>query len=304
MSNNLVRAAQPDNLNENTPKQTHAELLTYWDYIQTERLLSLQQPRTDYKDEEVFIMYHQITELILKMILHEIRQLCSHDQPESVWIDKLSRINRYVSMLITSFDVMKSGMSHEDYNMFRRSLSPASGFQSVQFRHIELYCTRLQNLVNAKGKAYLPEVPSTEEYFHYIYWQDAGLNRETGEKSPTLKLFEDKYLDSLIALADSVRGITLEEKVLGMNMPSDRLTEALRSFDHLYNVAWPMVHLQTATYYLDRDGKQQQATGGSNWQKYLDPAHQQRRFFPHLWSGYEIEHWGKHYQTNHIHIPL
>lgn len=72
--------------------------LTYRDYIQTEQLLSLQKPRTDYKDEEIFIMYHQITELILKMIEHEIRQPCFHFQPETVWIDKLTRVNRYVSI--------------------------------------------------------------------------------------------------------------------------------------------------------------------------------------------------------------
>ena len=295
-----AQATYSDNPGGHTQKQTETDPLTYWDYIQTEQLLSLQKPRTDYKDEEVFIMYHQVTELILKMILHEIRQLCFHNQPENVWVDKLTRVNRYVSMLINSFDVMKSGMSHEEYNAFRRSLSPASGFQSVQFRYIEIYCTRLCNLVNTEGKTRLSEMHSPEEYFRHIYWQDAGLNRKTGEKSLTLKLFEDKYFSNLLTLAESLQGRSLEEQVLNMSMPSEQLREVLRSFDHLYNVAWPQVHLQTAASYLDRKGTEQEATGGSDWKRYLDPAHQQRRFFPHLWSTTEIAHWGKHYKTNHI----
>ena len=43
--------------------------LTYWDYIQTESLLNLQIQRSDLPDEMVFIVYHQINELLFKMIL-------------------------------------------------------------------------------------------------------------------------------------------------------------------------------------------------------------------------------------------
>ncbi len=49
--------------------------LTYWDYIQLDTLLSLQVPRTHFPDEQIFIMYHQITELYFKLILHEQKQI-------------------------------------------------------------------------------------------------------------------------------------------------------------------------------------------------------------------------------------
>ena len=52
-----------------------AKPLTYWDYIQPEALLNLQVQRTDLPDEMVFIVYHQINELLFKMILWEIEQL-------------------------------------------------------------------------------------------------------------------------------------------------------------------------------------------------------------------------------------
>lgn len=49
--------------------------LTYWDYIHLDTLLSIQVPRTHFPDEEIFIMYHQITELYFKLILHEQKQI-------------------------------------------------------------------------------------------------------------------------------------------------------------------------------------------------------------------------------------
>src|ERR1043165_4039035 len=49
--------------------------LTYWDYIQVETLLTLQNPKTDFPDEKIFIMYHQITELYFKLALNEFEQI-------------------------------------------------------------------------------------------------------------------------------------------------------------------------------------------------------------------------------------
>ena len=49
--------------------------LTYWDYIHLDTLLSIQVPRTHFPDEEIFILYHQITELYFKLILHEQKQI-------------------------------------------------------------------------------------------------------------------------------------------------------------------------------------------------------------------------------------
>ena len=53
----------------------HADFLTYWDYINLDTLLSLQHPITPFPDESIFIVYHQITELYFKLVLHELEQL-------------------------------------------------------------------------------------------------------------------------------------------------------------------------------------------------------------------------------------
>ncbi|MCC5943786.1 MAG: tryptophan 2,3-dioxygenase [Bernardetiaceae bacterium] len=273
-----------------------AKPINYWDYVEIDTLLSLQKPRTDYKDEEIFIIYHQITELYLKLILHEVKQIVAEEEPtNSLILDKTRRINRYTEMLINSFDIMKVGMSHEDYNKFRMTLTPASGFQSAQFRYIELYCTELPNLINEKGKTRISTTPTTEEYFEHIYWKDAGLNRQTGKKTLTLSQFEARYLDSFIAVAEQVKGKTFERKILSMPL-SEELKALLRQFDYLYNIAWPMTHLSTARHYLESKDSVIAATGGSEWKKYLHPKFQQRKFFPSLWTEAERESWAKEYE--------
>ncbi len=271
-----------------------AKPINYWDYVEVDTLLSLQKPRTDFKDEEVFIMYHQITELLLKLMIHEIKQVVYNNAlSQDFLITKLTRLNRYTRMMITSFDVMSGGMDYDDYNTFRTTLAPASGFQSAQFRLVEIYCTRIGNLINEEGKKRLPANPSIEQCFEHIYWKDAGLDRKTGKKTLTLRQFEERYLDRFITLAKKVQGRTLEEQVEKIVSPGKELVDLMREFDNLYNVEWPMVHLNTARHYLDKRGENQAATGGSEWKKYLHPQFQQRKFFPALWSGNEINQWGQ-----------
>ncbi|MCZ4318860.1 tryptophan 2,3-dioxygenase family protein [Aequorivita viscosa] len=271
-----------------------AKPINYWDYIQVDTLLSLQKTRTDFKDEEIFVMYHQVTELTLKMMIHEIKQLSEGENlSENTWITKLDRLKRYTRMLITSFDIMKDGMSYDDYNTFRATLTPASGFQSAQFRILELYCTKLENLVNNHGKERLPKNPTIDDYFENMYWKDAGYNRKTGKMTLTLRQFIEKYEADFKALAIKIKGKTLEERITQMPNPSEELKDKLKQFDHFYNVAWPIVHLDTANHYLNSKGETKAATGGSDWQKYLHPKYQQRKFFPKLWSAEEIATWGE-----------
>ncbi|MBU3025581.1 tryptophan 2,3-dioxygenase family protein [Zobellia galactanivorans] len=272
----------------------HAKPINYWDYVGVDTLLSLQKPRTDFKDETIFIMYHQVTELLLKMMRHELEQIVDEEKiTEAFLLTKLGRVNRYTTMLITSFDIMKDGMDYDDFNQFRKALTPASGFQSAQFRYIEILCTSLGNLVNDEGKKRLPAEASVEDYFEQIYWKDAGLNRKTGKKTLMMEQFEEKYLESLMAWAQKVQGRTVEDRVLEVQNPSVALTEKLRDFDRLYNIEWPLVHLRTAEHYLNSKGENKAATGGSEWKKYLHPKYQQRKFFPLLWTESEKKHWGE-----------
>lgn len=143
----------------------YSKPINYWDYIEVESLLSLQKPRTDYPDEMVFIMYHQVTELLLNMMTHEMHQVCNNENlTADYFIEKLGRMNRYIQMLANSFDVMRLGMDPNQYNEFRFSLTPASGFQCASFRFAEIYSTDIENLLDTRVKGNLPANYDTAFY--------------------------------------------------------------------------------------------------------------------------------------------
>ena len=169
--------------------------ITYWDYIQTDALLGLQTPRTTQPDEMVFIMYHQVNELLFKMILWEIEQICKNENLETAFFtDRLMRISRYFDMLTTSFDIMGDGMEVEQYMKFRNTLTPASGFQSAQYRFIEFSSTDLINLIDYRFRASIDRNTPYSHAFEHLYWQAAGKDYQTGEKSFLILSFVFKIL--------------------------------------------------------------------------------------------------------------
>ena len=88
-----------------------ADFITYWDYIHLDTLLSLQHPKTSIPDEQVFIMYHQITELFFKLALHELKQVTNQEPVDPTFMaQRIQRVNRYFSVLTSSFDIMVDGM--------------------------------------------------------------------------------------------------------------------------------------------------------------------------------------------------
>ena len=275
---------------------SHIRPVTYWDYIEVDTLLSLQRPRTDFPDEPIFIMYHQVTELLLKLVVHELKQVTDAEKTDAAFFKiKMERVNRYAGVLTQSFSVMREGMDYEQYNEFRLALAPASGFQSNQFRVAEILCTDLHNLLNARSRGKMKADATIDELFEELYWKEAGFDRKTGKKSQMLHLFEEKYQDELKGLAGRMKSRNLLRRfkeVEEKNPGHAALKEALKAFDHTYNVVWPLAHLKTAEYYLNFKGETKTATGGSDWQKYLHPAFQRRIFFPELWTEDELKNWG------------
>ncbi|MBL4663857.1 MAG: tryptophan 2,3-dioxygenase, partial [Flavobacteriaceae bacterium] len=191
----------------------YGEPITYWDYIQTDALLGLQTQRTTLPDEMVFIMYHQINELLFKMILWEIEQVSHHENLEAQFFsERLMRISRYFDMLTSSFNIMSEGMEVEQYLKFRNTLTPASGFQSAQYRKIEFASTDLINLIDARFRDSIDRNTSYEHALEHLYWQAAGKNFKTGEKSYLLSSFEERYKNEFIAFTKEYNTINLYAK--------------------------------------------------------------------------------------------
>lgn len=275
----------------------HSTPITYWDYIQTDALLGLQIPRTTEKDEMVFIMYHQVNELLFKMILWEIDQISLSKEPITAekFSKHLMRISRYFDMLCSSFSVMGEGMDVEQYLKFRNTLAPASGFQSAQYRKIEFASTELINLIDARYRDTIDRNSSFRNAFEHLYWQAAGKNHQTGEKSILIKLFEKKYIGDFIDFMEDYNECNLSKKF--KQLPEDvqknpELIKAMRHYDYTVNVKWVLAHYDAAGKYLGGGDKDIEATGGSNWRKYMHPKYQRRIFFPYLWSKEELKSWG------------
>jgi len=273
----------------------HADFLTYWDYIHLDTLLSLQNPKTPFPDEEIFIIYHQITELYFKLALHECRQITSSDALTiDFFTDRLKRINRYFEALTQSFEIMVDGMEKDQFLKFRMSLLPASGFQSGQYRMIEIYATDFINLVTRDKREELKDT-GIEQQFEFLYWKFGATELSTGKKTLTLKQFEKKYAKTFIELGKANIALNFNALYLQFkgNASLPALEDELKQLDVNVNVNWPLAHYKSAVRYLNREPDEIKATGGTNWQKYLPPRFQKRIFYPELWNVEEIENWGK-----------
>jgi tryptophan 2,3-dioxygenase len=272
----------------------YSDYLTYWDYIHLDTLLSLQNPKTQFPDEKVFIIYHQITELYFNLILWEIEQIAEQEMPEEkFFVARLDRIIRYFQLLENSFAVMVDGMEKDQFLKFRMSLLPASGFQSAQYRLIEICSTDLVNLVHVEFRESMMEYSDIEQQVEHLYWRSGATELASGKKTLTLQQFEEKYIKQFKETGMKYRSRNLRKLYQQYFPTSKTVIERLREFDQLSNVLWPLAHMRSAGRYLHRDPDDIKATGGTNWQKYLPPRFQRIIFFPELWSDQEKQEWGK-----------
>lgn len=121
----------------------------YQKYLQIDKILSAQKLRSDElgehaHDEMLFIILHQVYELWFKQIIYEIdaviEQLASDNVDEKEFgkiIYKLDRVVEILKILIDQIKIIES-ISQLDFLDFRDYLFPASGFQSFQFRKLEI----------------------------------------------------------------------------------------------------------------------------------------------------------------------
>ncbi|SFB16066.1 tryptophan 2,3-dioxygenase [Lentibacillus halodurans] len=122
-------------------KGIHTDFLdkmTYDDYLQLDNLLNSQKRLSDHHDEMLFIIIHQVSELWLKLIIHEtkgaIKAIERHNLRAS--FKMLARVSKTQSQIIHAWDVLAT-LTPAEYMEFRDKLGSASGFQSYQYRLVE-----------------------------------------------------------------------------------------------------------------------------------------------------------------------
>jgi len=112
--------------------------MTYGGYLHLDRLLSAQVPLSDHHDEMLFIIQHQVTELWLKLLAHELRsareKLRADDLPPA--LKRMARIKHIQRQMFEQWSVLET-LTPIEYAQFRGKLGVASGFQSAQYRTVE-----------------------------------------------------------------------------------------------------------------------------------------------------------------------
>ncbi|MBL7866217.1 MAG: tryptophan 2,3-dioxygenase, partial [Cyclobacteriaceae bacterium] len=177
----------------------------------------------------------------------------------------------------------------------------ASGFQSVQYRMIEIASTDLRQLVHTSKRELTADVDDVRLLNAVLYWKSGATELASGKKTLTLRQFEAKYAEELVRFSQNFQSCNLRQ--LYLKLPPEaqndaELRELLREYDINVNVRWALSHYRSAVRYLDAKPKEIEATGGTNWQKYLPPRFQRVVFFPELWTEDEMENWGKFLQKS------
>jgi len=114
--------------------------MTYSGYLQLDQLLSAQKPLSNppHHDEMLFIIQHQVAELWLKLVVHELRAALAHLRRDEIdpCLKILARVKQIQRQLFEQWAVLET-LTPSEYMEFRHVLGPASGFQSLQYRLVE-----------------------------------------------------------------------------------------------------------------------------------------------------------------------
>lgn len=266
--------------NEKNIHTNFKEKMTYSDYLCLDTLLSSQHPLSSHHDEMLFVVVHHVSELWMKLILHEIDSAREDIQSDhlSASFKKLARVSQIQQQLKNVWDVL-STLTPSEYIEFRGKLGNASGFQSYQNRLIEF----------ALGYK--------TEYVLKIYEKDKEIHQvlQEAHEAPSL------YDVSIQALARA--GLSIDEEVLNRDVSlTHKSNESVKQawmtvyqnvdkYWELYELAeelvdiedlfqqWRFRHMKT----VERIIGFKKGTGGSGGVSYLKKVLDQY-FFPELWE--------------------
>ena len=117
-----------------------SDKLSYFGYLSLEGLLAQQRPLSEppHHDEMLFIVQHQVAELWMKLIIHELTAAIDHIRHDKLppTLKILSRVKLIQMQLFDQWAVLET-LTPSEYMEFRGVLGNASGFQSFQYRKLE-----------------------------------------------------------------------------------------------------------------------------------------------------------------------
>jgi tryptophan 2,3-dioxygenase len=255
--------------------------LSYSDYLGLDALLTAQRPLTAEHDEMLFIIVHQVSELWMRLMRHELDGVaeCVRRDHLDPSFKMLGRVSRVQQQLLAVWDVLAT-MTPFDYSAFRNALGRSSGFQSFQYRLIEFQLgNKHPDMLQAQQR--VPEQYAALEralLAPSLYDEALRLLSRRGYGVPQELLWRD-----FTAPYESNKQVTAAWLAVYHNAEKDwdlyELAERLIDLDHRFQL-WRFQHMKT----VERIIGYKPGTGGTAGVSYLAKA-LRLRFFPELWEA-------------------
>lgn len=256
------------------------ERMTYGEYLHLDSLLSAQHRLSSHHDEMLFIIIHQVSELWMKLILHELHAAINALKTNELQaaFKMLARVSTTQKQIIQAWDVLAT-LTPSEYMEFRDQLGQASGFQSYQYRMVEFalgYKTGHVLKIYEKH----PELHERlEEAFHAPSLYDAAIEKLATAGLPIQNELLQRDYTKLYEKNESVEAAwaTVYKDV-------DRYWDLYQLGEKLVDIEdslqqWRFRHMKT----VERIIGHKQGTGGSSGVSYLKKV-LDHRFFPELWD--------------------
>nr|WP_106784619.1 tryptophan 2,3-dioxygenase [Lysinibacillus timonensis] len=254
--------------------------MTYGEYLALDQVLSSQKLLSDHHDEMLFIIIHQVSELWMKLILHEMRSAITAIQQNKMQpaFKMLSRVSKIQTQIIQAWDVLAT-MTPSEYLEFRHTLGKASGFQSYQYRLIEFalgYKTNNILKIYQKDKELTKQL---EDAYKAPSIYDVAIQALAREGLPVNKDLLNRDFSITYGGDDSVAA-AWKEVYLNVDKYWDlyQLGEKLVDIEDWLQ-QWRFRHMKT----VERIIGFKIGTGGSSGVNYLKKV-LDHRFFPELWD--------------------
>jgi tryptophan 2,3-dioxygenase len=254
--------------------------LSYGEYLQLDKLLAAQRPLSSEHNEMLFIIVHQVSELWMRLILHELTAALACIQRDDLdpALKMLARISRTQTQLLTVWDVL-STLTPSEYTAFRNALGRSSGFQSVQYRTLEfMFGNKNADMLavhQRDPRAYdtlarvLAEPSLYDEVLRLLSRRGYGIPEDYLSRD-----FSQPYQPSKQVAGAWLGVYHNADKVWDLYELAERLVD----LDHNFQL-WRAHHLKT----VERIIGYKPGTGGTSGVAYLTKA-LELKFFPELWQ--------------------
>jgi tryptophan 2,3-dioxygenase len=264
-------------------EQIHWDLtnsLSYSQYLGLDKLLDAQRPLSYEHDEMLFIVIHQVSELWMKLCLHELNTVvdCVRRDDLGPTFKRLARVSTIQQQLLQAWDVLAT-ITPYDYSAFRNTLGRSSGFQSAQYRLLEFLIgnknAELIEVFRADPSAY--EMLERALHAPSLYDEVLRLLSRRGLDVPAQAIDRDFSLPYQASKQVAAAWLSVYHNSV-KDWDLYELAERLVDLDYKFQL-WRFTHVKT----VERIIGYKRGSGGTSGVAYLTKA-LDLKFFPELWT--------------------